>query len=409
MLPSVGIISSLLMKIAVFSDNFYPELSGISDSLVEQARELSRLGHSITFCVPSYSPKDYAVVQETVGEQALGKTVSVHRLLALPYPTPTKQGRMAIPSLLHWLSLRQDKPDLIHTHLFFGAGFEALAASFFLRRPLIGTSHTPLTEFLSYGPFRFSFFKKFALHFVAWYYNRCDYVTAPSQGILDEMKRYGFRQPCRVISNPIDLDHFFPTTPEERIGLKNQFHLSSFTILYTGRLAAEKHIDNILHAVALLKETIPELTFALTGHGDALDSLRTLASKLGISDRVRFFGTVSSADHASIYRASDIFAIMSTAETQSLSMMKAMASGIPVIGARARGLAEYIVDNKNGLLVTPGDSKTLAEKILYLYKHPDERHRLGQGGITTVAQFSRATIAKEWETLYQDIVADKKK
>lgn len=397
------------MKIAVFSDNFYPELSGISDSLVEQASELSHLGHTIDFFVPQYGEKDFTVSHLPYKEIEIGKRVSVHRLFALPFPAPTKQGRMIIPTFLRWISLLRKQPDIIHTHLFFGAGIEGLLASFFLKRPLVGTSHTPLTEFLKYSPLKAKFLNNFALRFVSWYYNRCDFVTAPSQGILDEMKDNGFHKPNRVISNPIDLENFFPASSEERMRLKKKFGLNSFVILYTGRLASEKHIDDIIRAIALLEENIPEICLAITGHGEEEISLRALATELGIIERVKFFGTVSTDDHALIYRSADIFAIMSTAETQSLSMMKAMATGIPPIGANARGLAEYIHDNENGYLVEPGDYQTLARKIFFLYEHPEERKRLGEGGIITVKQFSRTKIAKEWEKLYEEVIRVSKK
>ena len=119
------------MKIAVFSDNFYPELSGISDSIIEQARELNGLGHDLCFSVPRYGKADFAVPHLPYEEIRIGEGVVIHRLFALPFPAPTKQGRMIIPSFLHWLTLRKEKPDVIHTHLFFGAGLEALATSFF--------------------------------------------------------------------------------------------------------------------------------------------------------------------------------------------------------------------------------------------------------------------------------------
>ncbi len=391
------------MKIAVFSDNFYPELSGISDSLVEIAGGLDYLGEQVDFYVPFYSAKDYAVSGLPYQEIQIGEHVCVHRLFSLPYPAPTKQGRMIIPFFTRVFSLWRKRPDIIHTHLFFGAGMEALVASFFLRRPLIGTSHTPLTEFLQYSPLRGEFFTRVALRFVSWYYNRCEFVTAPSQGILDEMRAHGFHRPSRVISNPIDLQHFFPATSEEYAAAKKAFNLSSFTILYTGRLAPEKHIDDIIRAVAFLQERIPEISLAITGHGEAEGDLQALAKELGVAERVRFFGTVSNEDHARIYRAADVFSIMSTAETQSLSMMKAMATRVPVIGARARGLAEYIHPDENGFLVEPGDVDTLAEKILFLYQHPEERQRLGDGGVATVKQFSSAAIALQWQALYREV------
>lgn len=394
------------MRIAMFSDNFYPELSGISDSLIESSRELSSLGYDIDFYVPRYSAKDFAVVNLPIVEPALGEHVTLHRFSSLPYPAPTNQGRMVIPTFLRFINMRSRRPDIIHTHLFFGCGLEALVASFFLRTPLIGTSHTPVTEFMQYSPLGSRLLEKLALRLVSWYYNRCDYVTAPSQGILEEMKQHGFYKPCRAISNPIDLDNFFPATPEERESVKQTFGLSPFTVLYAGRIAPEKHIDVIIRAIAIAKKTIPEIRFAITGHGEAKDSLQKLTQELGIETSVKFFGTVSAEDHARIYRGADVFAIMSTAETQSISMMKAMATGIPVIGANARALPEYI-SGTNGFIVEPGDAETLAEKIIFLYQHPEERTHLGIGGIATVKKFSRAAIAAEWDTLYKKVLTAK--
>ena len=396
------------MKIAVYSDNFYPELSGISDSLVEVAGALDRLGEVVDFYVPRYSRENFATSHLPYQEVVMGENVRVHRLFSLSYPTPTKQGRLVIPFWgMRMLPLFRNKPDIVHTHLFFGAGMEALLMAFFLRRPLVGTSHTPLSEFLHYGPLHGPLFEHLALRLVSWYYNRCDFVTAPSQGIIDEMRRHGFVRPAKVISNPIDLAHFFPAVPEEYTALKKSFNLGSFTLLYTGRLAPEKHIDDIIRAMAILKERIPEMDLVITGHGESDQELKDLARELGLASRVHFLGTVSSEDHARIYRAADVFCIMSTAETQSLSMMKAMATGIPVIGARARGLAEYIKDDHNGFLVEPHDVEILSEKILYLYEHREERKRLGQGGLTTVKQFESSVIAREWQKLYREVLAQK--
>lgn len=391
----------------MFSENFYPELSGISDSLIESARELSGLGHDIDFYVPHYSKKDFATSNVPPSEPNISEGVKIHRYFSFPYPAPTKQGRMVIPTFLRSFFIK-NKPDIIHTHLFFGCGMEGLAASFFLRVPLVGTSHTPITEFMRYGPVQSPLLEKLALNFVSWYYNHCDFVTAPSQGILDEMKRHGFHKPCRVISNPIDLDSFSPPTQEEAHAAKTFFRLSPFTVLYTGRLAPEKHIDIIIRAIAMVKEKIPEINFAVTGHGEGEVSLKKLAEELGVNEQVKFFGTLSTEKHALIYKAADVFAIASTAETQSLSLMKAMATSLPVIGAKARGLAEYITE-ANGFFIEPGDVKTLAEHILFLYTHPEERIRLGQGGLHTVKQFSRAKIASDWSALYKEVIAAKKK
>lgn len=393
------------MRIAMFSDNFYPELSGISDSLADSARELSGLGHEVDFYVAQYSARDFAVANLPFEEIDLGPFVKIHRMFSLPYPAPTKQGRMIIPTFLPRLlsMLGKNRPDVIHTHLFFGAGMEALVASKALGIPLVGTSHTPITEFVRYSPLKSAFAEKVASNLVSWYYNRCDFVTAPSQGILDEMKLSGFRRPNRVLSNPVELKQFFPVTNEERKKWKDTFGLSDFTVLYTGRLAAEKHIDVIIRAVAVAQKHIPTITFAITGHGDAEPKLRALAEELGIAENVKFFGTLSIEDHARIYKAADIFAIASTAETQSISLMKAMAVGIPAVGVNARALPEYITD-KNGFIVEPGEFETIAKHIIFLFDHPEKRRELGEGGIDLTRHFSPASIAAHWNGIYKDTV-----
>lgn len=396
------------MRIAMFSDNFYPEISGISDSLVESARELSALGHEIDFYVAKYTAHDFAVANLPFKELDLGPKVRIHRLPCVAFPAPTNQGRAIIPTLLRWFSMRKNRPDIIHTHLFFGAGMEAFVASRMLGVPLVGTSHTPVTEFIRYSPIRGAWSERVALKFVAWYYNRCEYVTAPSQGILDEMKTVGFRRPSRPISNPIDLTNFFPASGEEQAAAKAHFGLPDFTVLYTGRLAEEKHIDVIIRAVAKAKERIPGIVFAVTGHGSVEPALRGLAASLGIAESVKFFGTLPIDEHARIYRAADVFAIASTAETQSLSLMKAMASGIPSIGVNARALPEYIHE-ESGFIVEPGDAASMSDRLVFLYEHPEKRTELGRGGLELVSNFSPVRIASEWEKLYKDVLIEYRK
>jgi 1,2-diacylglycerol 3-alpha-glucosyltransferase len=391
------------MNIAMFSDNFYPELSGISDSIIDLARGLVKLGHRIHLYVPKYSETDFRMYGVPVAELDLDPAIEIHRLPSVRYPAPTNQGRMVLPTFFRSLSVRQNKIHIVHTHLFFGVGMEGLAASKFLKIPFVGTTHTPIADFLRYSPIGNRLSQRLAKAFVSWYYNHCTFVSAPSNGILAEMKANGFKQPCNVISNPIDLTTFTPArSPEERTRIRLELNLSGFIVLYTGRLAAEKHVDVIIRAIAIVKEYIPKISFVITGHGQQEQSLKRLANELHVEDSVAFLGTLSVSDLARLYKAADVFTITSTAETQSLSLMKAMATGIPVIGVNARGLSEYI-NKHNGLLVEPGDYRGLAATILHLLRNPYLREDLGKGGLKIVQQWSSERITNEWDTLYREI------
>ncbi len=129
--------------------------------------------------------------------------------------------------------------------------------------------------------------------------------------------------------------------------------------------------------------------------------LRKLAADLHVADAVKFLGFVEQARLVEAYNAAKVFAITSTADTQSLVMMQAMACGVPVVGVRARALPEYINDT-NGFLVEPGDFKALADRIVELFKSESLRKKLGAGGRASALQYSPAAIADRWEKIYAE-------
>jgi len=391
------------MRIAIFSDNFYPELSGISDSIATTARELGRRGHRIKFFVPRYAPRHFRIANFPVEEIDLGENVVVHRLRSLPFPGPNRQSRAVTPAGVNTLRVKKFNPDVIHTHLFFGAGWRALGAAKALRVPLVGTSHTPISEFVRYSPVKTEWFKRWSERYVSWYYNRCDFVSAPSGAIIKEMKKYGFRRPSQVISNPVDLGAFTPVSQRSRQKLKKHFGLSGRTILYTGRLAPEKNIDVVMRAVALVKKTFPDVNFTVTGHGNARQSLEALAFELGLGQEVKFLGTLHTKEFVKIYQAADVFAIASTAETQCIAMMQALAAGVPVVGVDWLGLGEYL-KKASGIVVKVGDHRAMAREIEMLFKDNKKYKAQAALGLEAVKNYSIDKIADQWETAYAKVL-----
>ena len=387
------------MKIAIFSDNFYPELSGISDSILTLGKELAKNNHMVDYYVPFYSNKNYRQANVLNQELDLGNNIKINRLFSFSFPTSTGQARMVIPLISTLKNIRNFKPDIIHSQLFFGAGLDALLASRWPKIPFVGTNHTAISEFVRYSPIKSEWFKNLSLRYVSWYYNACDFVTAPSQFVFDEMVQHGFHKPHQVLSNPIDTEEFTPVTPEKKAELKMEFNLPKHVIFYAGRIAAEKNIDIIIKALAVAQKQIPDLKLVIAGQGAAMESLKKLAKELQIENNVIFLGLLNKSALVRYYQSSDVFVITSTSETQSLVLMQGMASGIPAIGVRARALPEYIND-QNGLLVEPGDFKTLAEKIVFLINNPDKLELLGRGALDFVQKFSTPHIAQEWISVY---------
>ncbi len=396
------------MRIAIFSDNFYPELSGVSDSALSLGKQLVARGHLVNFYAPYYAPKNYAALGVPYRELDLGPNIQIHRFFSFPFAMGTPQGRAVVPFGplgIHAHEIATFDPDIMHTQFFFGVGLEATFASWLLKKPLVGTQHTAVKEFLKYSPIKTAWADKLVLDYVNWYYEHCDLVSAPSQSVFDELKTLGFKQEHeRVMSNPVDIKTF-RVLAATKAALKKKFGFSDTTIIHAGRLSAERHPEVLIQALPIIKKSAPDAILAFAGIGTMEKELRTVARTLGVENSVKFLGFVDHATLNEAYNAAEIFGITSTDDTQSLVMMQAMAAGLPVIGVNARGLPEY-VNARNGYIVEPNNEAAVAEKAIYLFQNPDVAEKLGAGARTYAEQFSDAAIAEKWEAIYEKVIKD---
>src|SRR3989344_9271768 len=101
------------MRVAIFSDNFYPELSGITDSIIALGKELARRGHYVRFYAPHYSKNDYQKVNAREKDSEFGERIGVTRFWSFPASAPSGQGRGVVPTPWHWLNAKAFQADLI--------------------------------------------------------------------------------------------------------------------------------------------------------------------------------------------------------------------------------------------------------------------------------------------------------
>lgn len=393
------------LRIAMFSDNFHPELGGIQDSILASARALGARGHRILLFAPAASARDYARANLPVAEPELGPNVTVRRLFSLPVPSSSQQSRVVVPLGRCWREAAGFGAALVHSHTFLGVGFEALRTARRLGLPLVGTNHWAVGAFDLYAPVARDAFRRVSLRAVTRYYQACDRVTGPSRFTIDDMVAGGLTRPCSVISNPIDTDIFRPAAGAARQVLKDELGLTGETIVYAGRLAREKCIDVLIRAFAGLAAGRPAALLVLAGHGSARGELEALAQQLGVAERVRFTGTLSHAALARLFAASDVFAIASTSETQSMVLLQAMACGLPVVGARRGGLIEHI-PQEAGQLAEPGQADAFRENLVRILADQAMRERMGVAARRFAEAFSVTAIADAWEDVYRRLLAD---
>src|SRR5205823_4321329 len=148
------------------------------------------------------------------------------------------------------------------------------------------------------------------------------------------------------------------------------------TVFALQRLAPEKRVDALLHALRHCLDGGTAVTLVIGGTGPEAPGLRALAAELGIDKYVRFVGYIPRAALAGYFEACDVFAFHSTYETFGLVVAQAMSYGRPVVTVRSTALPEVVGDA--GVLVPSGDARAFGEAIAALAHDPDRRRALGE-------------------------------
>jgi glycosyltransferase involved in cell wall biosynthesis len=209
-----------------------------------------------------------------------------------------------------------------------------------------------------------------------------------------------------AISSDISLKVFNPSGDTRKIK-ERYFIPDKPVLLYVGRLDPEKHIEEILIAVATAVKKI-DFCFVVIGKGISKTTLEKLTKELGITDIVIFTGFVPDDDLPYFYKLSRCFIIASIAELLSLATLQAMASGLPVISVNAGALGEIVKDKLNGYLYNEGDIPAIVQSIENIFTNDDIYTKMSKKSREYVQEHDINKTLESFEKLYQDIVAETK-
>ncbi len=169
------------------------------------------------------------------------------------------------------------------------------------------------------------------------------------------------------------------------------------------RLTWEKGIDILLTALSQAVKAEPQLRLVIMGDGPLEADLRQMTKTLGLDDHVRFLGYLDNA--RSLFPAFDAFVLPSRTEGWPLSIMEAMAAGLPVVATRVGGIPELVQDGKNGILVEPGEVDRLHEALVTLVRDPVRARDWGQKAATHARErFHAQAMVSQVEAVYRGII-----
>lgn len=366
------------MRIALVCETFLPDVNGVTTTLCRLLEHLQREGHEALLFAPHDAPAAYA-------------GVPIVHLGGVPLPmypevklTPPQPGLTA--------QLRRFKPDLVHLvgPAVMGAAVPTIARR--MRLPLVASYHT---DFAAYSRhYGVGFLQSAVNGWLRWIHNRCLLTLCPSTYTRDSLRSSGFRR-LRIWGRGVDTERFHPRHRSAAFRAAAGLRPGEALLLYVGRLAAEKRVDLLPEAI----QGLPGVRLVLVGDGPYRAELERRCQGLP----VHFTGYLKGQELAEAYASADAFVFPSDTDTFGQVIQEAMASGLPVLGARSGGSLDLVRDGVSGRLFTPGLASDLRARLRELVADPAARAAMGQAGRAAAEQRSWPAVMGELMGHYRHV------
>lgn len=277
--------------------------------------------------------------------------------------------------------------DIIHTHLFPAQYYGAALI----------TDHR--TRFITHEQNTFNRRRKNKLFKIleAKIYAKYDRVLCVSKAVSDSLRAWipKISNKIEVVYNGRDLTHFNLSKPLERfeIGIPDEVPL----VIMVSSLRPQKDHTTLMKAI----KKLVGVHLLIVGQGPLKNDLIKLAVNLGIKERIHFLGHRN--DVARLIKTADVFVQSSHWEGFALSIIEAMACGVPVIGTDVSGQKELIVDGISGVLVPPKSENSLAASISSILNNRDLNNKLRMGALKRAKEFTIDAVANKVFNIYMRV------
>jgi glycosyltransferase involved in cell wall biosynthesis len=228
-----------------------------------------------------------------------------------------------------------------------------------------------------------------------WLIERSAGVIVVSRQMAPVIRRWtGGSVPVHVLYNPVIPAQFSPVA----------YATKSPVVLFMGQICPAKGAFDLLSVLPRVAAAVPDAEFLFAGTGDVA-ALRREASRLGVGRRLHTPGWLGGAAKADALARAAVFCLPSRYEGLPVSVLEAMAAGLPVVATPIAGIPEAVVEGLTGFLVAPGDRQTLGERVVHLLRHPELRERMGrQGRQRAESHFDREVLARRLLGMWEDVL-----
>ncbi|MFC3372882.1 glycosyltransferase [Glutamicibacter protophormiae] len=380
------------LTIVIAADTYPPDVNGAAMFCYRLATAMHERGHRVhVLAARGESGRTYTEVRdEAIVHRLRSHAVPTHEYFRIVFPWEVNRQ---IEKLLAEIN-----PDVVHAQSHYMIGQHTLAWARKHKVRSIATNHFMPENLDPFLPFPV-WFKKIVAH-NSWrdmgkIFGRADAVTTPTPLAAKAMRERARLKDVLPLSNGIEVGNY--ELAEGETVLKNE----APTILFAGRLAVEKNINELIEALPLM-HSVPNAILEIVGGGEQRKNLERIAVEQKVGDRVRFLGQVPDEELRQAYLRCDVFCQPGTAELQSLVTLEALSASKPVVLANAMALPHLVDEGINGYMFTPGDRRDLADKLEKVLGLDEAgRAKLGQAGHRKVLNHAQEKTMDAFEALYR--------
>lgn len=347
------------MNIGLFTDTYFPQVSGVATSIKTLRDELIAQGHHV-YIFTSSDPRATDSPED-----------GIYRFPSVPFVS-FKDRRIAFTGWLKVLRIaRKLDLDIVHNQTEFSLGVMGKMVAKELGIPCIHTYHTMYQDYLHYIANGRVLKPKDVARLAHLYLKNMAGVIAPSERVLDTLESYHVESPIRVIPTGVNLRVYrLRDTPEQKLLMRQKYGYNGDTpvLLSLSRLAFEKNIQELIASMPDVLAKEPTAQLLIVGDGPARQSLERQVREMDLRDHVTFAGQISNDEVPHYYQIADVFVSASDSESQGLTYDESLASDVPIVVRRSE-YTDQLIDDP-GIGMSFQKRADLVKGILHYIQNP---------------------------------------
>jgi glycosyltransferase involved in cell wall biosynthesis len=369
------------VKVAIFSDTFYPQINGVANTLKRLTDHLEKRNIEYMLFIPGTA--------EGISYPNAAEFLSIPFLFYPECRTAVANPRKITEKM------QKFSPDIVHIATPLTMGLYGIHAANKLGIPVTGSYHTHFDQYLKL--YKCQWLSPLFWKYMKWFHRSFRRIFVPSKDTKRILEAQGMH-PVSLWTRGVDSRLFHPDRDREaarrKFGIKEP-HI----LLYAGRLAPEKDLGTLLKTMGCIPEGIRErVHWLIVGDGP---EFHPFAKETAGRGDVTMTGYVTGEELAGLYAAADLLVFPSSTETFGNVVLEALSSGTPAVVADKGGPAEIISDGRTGRICPAGRSESFADAIQELLENP--------AMLASMSREARKFAERQsWEAIMDQLLAEYK-